>query len=283
LIHHGNDHKEATEESPEFPNPNDSNCQSSTKSATSRPQRKRHVCIYCNESFADADLLAQHCRIHQKVKKKLLCSFCSQVFDDQEEYSHHQLAHIKERTCYSDQNFENPMSVASVMDCNVESSESYKQIVAPASKDNFAMQNAVLSEIVEAKDAMAVKIELEVKIEPVEEFTFVNSDINHDQLDQGWISNLHAVSADNDATLVTTDKVVSQPRDFVCPDCDQGFTTLNRLAVHSRRCHPHVCRDCKRTFKWLDELNVHRQVYFMKPCYRWSRCPKLAFSHQRSY
>ena len=264
------------------------------------------LCIYCNESFTDAEQLSEHRRVHQKSRKKLGCSFCSQVFEDPQELSHHQLAHIKERTSYFGINAENGVGSTAT---ETRSSETHQLGNHQNEIRDVTASEETVQEFPESTDsshnqaAANQSVDMVVKIEPPDEFSFVNTDINYlpPHQEQDWLANIVAeataqfatstttptngdtsvTTPTNGATSVTKDVVAPKQKDFVCPDCDVGFDTLNRLAVHARRCHPYVCLDCKRSFKWLDELNDHRQVYFMKPCYRWSKCPKLAFSHQK--
>ena len=264
------------------------------KSVSIRQPRKRMLCIYCNESFVNAEQLAEHRLIHQKSRKKLRCSFCPEVFEDQEEYSHHQLEHIKERKSFFGVNIENGIgssttesSIPEAPRPNTQPSvQSCLSVVASLEKTTqppiFEIQG--LGNEAATNQSFGACAVTAVKIEPPDDFPCVNTVTHYlPQYQEGdWLTNMVIETIPEVSTVdIATKDISPKPKNFVCPDCDVGFDTLSRLAVHTRRCHPYTCQDCKRTYKWLDELNDHRQVYFMKPCYRWSKCPKLAFSHQK--
>ena len=230
------------------------------KSSSSRLMKKRLSCVYCNESFADAKSLADHLPSHAKGKKKLACSFCPEIFDDPDELSRHRLAHLKDKNVFISK--QSPCEEGDTAEVEAGAGEpsevvgGYNEHMECEPLPGDLMAEVSVAEVNPVVNEVLIKVEVP---------------------DESYSQHCAPIYA----PLINDTPVAPKSRDFICPDCEAGFMTLNKLAAHARRCHPYECQDCQRTFKWLDELNAHREVYFMKPCYRWSRCPKLAFSHQK--
>ena len=251
-------------------------------SADKRPTmtKKKITCVYCNETFHDPELMREHMRTHAKSRKKLACSFCPRSFDDPEELSHHRLAHLKDKNVFVSQQSSSEAVIGDIRE-NVDAETQEPSTQEPSTREGVIDDTSVDSKVGCKVEESVGEIEIAAVPPPLEIEPLIkieNPEEPFDPLDSStsWILPHSSILDEPSSSLVPL-----KTKDFICPDCEVGFDTLNKLAAHAKRCHPFVCRDCHRTFKWLDDLNVHRQVYYMKPCYRWSRCPKLAFSHQK--